>query len=174
MLTTTATAGGRARALLLVVAVAVSVLLLGACRAAPTDSAPVAEDGPASASASAPAAVPKPTARPSGKASTSAGLAPTRATTDLPTVTPAELPPEAVTTLTLIANGGPFPYSKDGATFGNREGELPARKSGFYREYTVKTPGSSDRGARRIVAGSDGSRFYTDDHYDSFEEVIQP
>lgn len=77
-----------------------------------------------------------------------------------------------MTTLELIDEGGPFPYERDGVTFQNREGILPSRPQGFYSEYTVVTPGSKDRGARRIVAGDDGSRFYTDDHYDSFREVV--
>ena len=94
-------------------------------------------------------------------------VAPDRATTGLPTMTVAQLPSEGVDTLGLIAAGGPFPYSKDGVTFQNREGILPPQRSGFYQEYTVQTPGSSDRGARRIISGQDGSRFYTDDHYDS-------
>jgi ribonuclease T1 len=104
--------------------------------------------------------------------STDAGLAPARATTTLATMTVAQLPPEGIETLALIEQGGPFPYSKDGATFQNRERILPPQRSGFYQEYTVTTPGSDDRGARRIVAGDDGSRFYTDDHYASFREVV--
>ena len=99
-------------------------------------------------------------------------LALAAATSDLPTVTVAELPPEGIETLALIAAGGPFPYSKDGATFGNREGLLPPQPAGFYAEYTVITPGDDDRGARRIVGGDDGSRFYTPDHYASFREVV--
>jgi ribonuclease T1 len=91
---------------------------------------------------------------------------------DLDTVTVGELPEQAVDTLRLIESGGPFPYSKDGSTFGNREGILPDERSGYYREYTVETPGSDDRGARRIVTGSDGERYYTDDHYDSFREIV--
>jgi ribonuclease T1 len=101
-----------------------------------------------------------------------AGAVPDEAVTDLPTVNVAALPKEAVDTLRLIAQGGPFPYSKDGVTFQNREGILPRQPSGFYQEYTVITPGSKDRGARRIIAAKDGSRFYTDDHYDSFREVV--
>jgi ribonuclease T1 len=84
----------------------------------------------------------------------------------------AQLPKQGVDTLRLIASDGPFPYSQDGVTFSNREGLLPQHKSGWYREYTVITPGSSDRGARRIIAGEDGARFYTDDHYASFREVL--
>jgi len=83
---------------------------------------------------------------------------------------PAFLPPEAHDTLALIEAGGPFPYRQDGATFQNREHRLPERERGYYREYTVETPGSSDRGPRRIVAGGDPPTeyFYTDDHYGSF------
>ncbi|MGQ0511314.1 MAG: ribonuclease domain-containing protein [Betaproteobacteria bacterium] len=88
----------------------------------------------------------------------------------------AALPPEARATLALIRKGGPFPYQKDGSTFGNREGLLPRRPRGYYREFTVKTPGSRDRGARRIVAGggrSPGEFYYTDDHYRSFRRILE-
>jgi len=84
------------------------------------------------------------------------------------------LPSEARQTLTLIHKNGPFPYERDGAVFGNREGQLPKRERGYYREYTVKTPGVHDRGARRIVAGRAGEAYYTDDHYRSFRRIIQP
>jgi len=84
------------------------------------------------------------------------------------TVAAADLPLEAKRTLTLIKQGGPFPYPKDGTIFGNREGRLPARARGYYREYTVKTPGSRDRGARRIISGASGEFYYTDDHYNTF------
>lgn len=86
----------------------------------------------------------------------------------LPVVHIEDLPPEASKTLTLIERNGPFPHRQDGATFENREGYLPARRSGYYKEYTVDTPGADDRGARRIVAGAAGERYWTDDHYDSF------
>ena len=80
------------------------------------------------------------------------------------------LPAEALDTLALIERGGPFPHRQDGATFQNREQLLPARPRGYYREYTVRTPGSRDRGARRIVSGGRPPTefFYTDDHYRSF------
>ena len=78
------------------------------------------------------------------------------------------LPPEAADTADLIAQGGPFPYPQDGTVFGNREGLLPDCETGYYHEYTVETPGSPDRGARRIVTGGDGEHFYTADHYASF------
>lgn len=83
----------------------------------------------------------------------------------------AELPPEARQTLALIKRGGPFPYARDGMVFGNREGLLPPRPRGYYREYTVPTPGSRDRGARRIVAGRAGEYWYTADHYRSFRRI---
>ena len=86
-------------------------------------------------------------------------------------VAAAALPSEARTTLALVASGGPFPYDRDGAVFGNREGILPEQPRGYYREYTVVTPGSDDRGARRIVAGAGGERYYTDDHYSSFQRI---
>jgi ribonuclease T1 len=85
----------------------------------------------------------------------------------------AELPSEARATLALIRKGGPFSYAKDGAPFGNREQLLPTRSRGYYREYTVKTPGSRDRGARRIVAGQGREFYYTDDHYRSFRRILE-
>jgi ribonuclease T1 len=84
-----------------------------------------------------------------------------------------DLPPEARATLSLIRAGGPFPYARDGVVFGNREALLPKRPRGYYREYTVPTPGARDRGARRIVAGRDGELYYTDDHYRSFRRILE-
>jgi ribonuclease T1 len=81
------------------------------------------------------------------------------------------LPPEARETLVLIAKGGPFAHAQDGRVFSNREHLLPQRKRGYYREYTVKTPGARDRGARRIIAGTAGEFYYTDDHYRSFSRI---
>jgi ribonuclease T1 len=85
----------------------------------------------------------------------------------------AELPPEARQTLALIRKAGPYPYARDGAVFVNREGALPRQKRGYYREYTVKTPGERTRGARRIVAGSGGDFYYTDDHYNRFRHILE-
>lgn len=99
---------------------------------------------------------------------------------NFPTVQLAQLPPEARETLILIQRGGPFPYPrKDGSAFGNREKRLPQQAQGYYREYTVPTPGSRDRGARRIVAGegrsadvkTSGEYYYTDDHYATFRRI---
>ncbi|HET9652504.1 MAG TPA: ribonuclease domain-containing protein, partial [Usitatibacter sp.] len=82
-----------------------------------------------------------------------------------------QLPREAQQAIALIRKGGPFPYAKDGAVFGNREGVLPRAKRGYYREYTVKTPGVRTRGARRIVAGAGGEMYYSDDHYNHFRRI---
>lgn len=82
-----------------------------------------------------------------------------------------QLPAEARETLQLIKRGGPFPYSRDGTVFGNRERRLPLHERGYYREYTVKTPGSRDRGAQRIVGGASGEFYYTADHYRTFRRI---
>jgi ribonuclease T1 len=92
------------------------------------------------------------------------------------TVALAALPVQAQNTHRLILSGGPFPYDKDSSVFGNRERLLPAQKRGWYREYTVKTPGARNRGARRIVCGGipptqPETCFYTDDHYASFKRI---
>lgn len=81
------------------------------------------------------------------------------------------LPPEATRVLEAIDRGGPFDYKKDGSIFGNREQRLPLKARGYYREYTVPTPGSRDRGAKRIVAGKGGEFYYTADHYRSFKMI---
>jgi ribonuclease T1 len=96
---------------------------------------------------------------------------------DLNTVALADLPAEARQTEKLIRSGGPFPYAKDGTVFGNRERLLPREPRGWYREYTVKTPGSRDRGARRIVCGGEAPQtpkacYYTADHYASFRRIV--
>jgi ribonuclease T1 len=98
---------------------------------------------------------------------------------ELRDVATAELPREARDVLALIKRGGPFRHRQDGSVFGNREKRLPLREQGYYREYTVPTPGASDRGARRIVAGagsggdakSSSEYYYSDDHYKSFRRI---
>lgn len=82
-----------------------------------------------------------------------------------------DLPPEARDTLALIAADGPFPHDQDDRTFGNFEGLLPEQPRGYYREYTVETPGLDHRGARRIVTGNGGEFYWTEDHYESFERI---
>lgn len=96
----------------------------------------------------------------------------------LPTVALAALPEQAQQTYRRVLSGGPFPYRKDGTVFGNRERLLPGKARGYYREYTVPTPGSSDRGARRIVCGGPqpsepDACFYTADHYASFRLIAR-
>ncbi|MFD9208639.1 ribonuclease domain-containing protein [Streptomyces sioyaensis] len=91
----------------------------------------------------------------------------------MPVVTAAQLPSQARDTLRIIDAGGPFPYRQDGTVFGNRERLLPRRPRGHYHEYTVPTPGSPDRGARRIVTGESHETYYTDDHYRTFKAVLR-
>lgn len=117
-----------------------------------------------------------PAAAPSVGASTSPGgsrcTVPPTGADGLAWVCLSDLPVQARRTVALIDAGGPFPYGKDGATFNNFEGELPTKPRGYYREYTVPTPGENDRGARRMVTGDrDRELFYTADHYASFVRV---
>ena len=93
------------------------------------------------------------------------------------TISKQQLPPEAQQTLALIYQNGPFPYDRDGIIFGNREKLLPLEASGYYREYTVPTPGVKNRGARRIVCGGEKPStpdrcYYTADHYLSFQLIL--
>jgi ribonuclease T1 len=88
------------------------------------------------------------------------------------------LPPQGQEVMEQIRQGGPFRYEKDGTVFGNRERLLPSQKRGYYREYTVPTPGLSHRGAKRIVCGGQKPRtpdacYYTEDHYSSFRLIVQ-
>lgn len=99
-------------------------------------------------------------------------------TQDASSIALSALPREAQATYRLILAGGPFPYEKDGVVFGNRERQLPRHPRGYYREYTVKTPGSRNRGARRIVCGGyQPSRpeacFYSGDHYANFRRIAE-
>ena len=113
-----------------------------------------------------------PTSRPTAGATRSSGARDPE--TGLRTVALRDLPREAQATVALIERGGPFPYAQDGVTFGNRERQLPSHPRGWYREYTVRTPGQSDRGPRRIVTGDDDRLvFYTADHYASFVQVAR-
>jgi ribonuclease T1 len=113
----------------------------------------------ASATTARPTRTPRPTA--------------TQDTGGIGTIAYDDLPPQAHDTIRLIERGGPFPYRQDGAVFQNREGILPQKPRGYYHEYTVKTPGSPDRGARRIVTGEAEEMYYTDDHYDSFRLIVR-
>lgn len=94
------------------------------------------------------------------------------------TITVTDLPRQGQQTWRLIHQGGPFPHDKDGVVFGNRERQLPAQRRGYYREYTVQTPGSRNRGARRIVCGGAAPTqpdacYYTSDHYSSFKRIVE-
>jgi ribonuclease T1 len=93
----------------------------------------------------------------------------------LPPIAAADLPKEARMTLDRIRDNGPFPYERDGVPFGNRERMLPPKPRGYYHEYTVKTLGSKNRGARRIVCGGETAAlaecYYSDDHYQSFKSI---
>ena len=121
------------------------------------------------------------TARPLPRVETPRSLPPVEAPAQRPAAEPSTrlpgfLPPQARDTIALIERGGPFPNRQDGSVFGNREGHLPRKPRGWYREYTVDTPGLEHRGARRIVTGGDPPRewYYTDDHYDSFRRFEVP
>ncbi|MDO5863511.1 MULTISPECIES: ribonuclease domain-containing protein [Paenarthrobacter] len=139
----------------LVIAVVVLVVAMVSGQQAPT--APGESPGTAVSTTSAPPAVGQAPENPSG----------------LPAVNASQLPKEARQTLALIAKGGPYPYDRDGVNFGNFEGLLPKKPGGFYKEYTVPTPGESDRGARRIIVGRDAAKYYTADHYESFKFIVE-
>ena len=119
--------------------------------------------GPA-ASPSAGSAFPASASRSPGTARPPAGMA---------TVPLGQLPPEAQQVVRKIDAGGPFQNRQDGTTFGNRERRLPREPDGYYREYTVPTPGAVDRGARRVISGRQGELYYTSDHYATFQWIIR-
>jgi len=117
--------------------------------------------------------VPTGTTAASAPTGTTAASAPAVDGSGLEAVAASSLPQEARETLDLIARGGPYPYSRDGAVFSNFERLLPRKPSGYYKEFTVRTPGESDRGARRIVVGETGEKYYTPDHYESFLQILE-
>lgn len=150
-----------------------AVLVLVVAGIPRTGDSPSTATSPAHTSAAA-------SAKPSASAKSSGGPAAARPTgtgvanpSRLPEVKASELPAEARQVLVLIARGGPYPYSRDNITFGNFERVLPQKPSGYYREFTVPTPGESDRGARRIIAGDAGEKYYTADHYSSFSFIAE-
>jgi ribonuclease T1 len=123
--------------------------------------------------AASPSAGPVPGAPVPGPAELSGRTAVPANPSGLPAISESALPAEARRTLALIRQGGPYSYSQDDQTFGNFERILPRKASGHYREYTVPTPGEPDRGARRIVVGAAGEKYYTQDHYDSFKFIAE-
>lgn len=138
------------------------------------------DEAPTEAPTETPTDTPAPTDTPTATSTPRPTNSPTPAPTQvparingLPTILYDELPPQAHDTIALIDEDGPFPFDRDGITFQNREGLLPQEPRGYYREYTVITPGENDRGARRIIEGEDGELYYTDDHYDSFSYVVR-
>jgi ribonuclease T1 len=134
--------------------------LLESLTGSPTPAASPSAAPASGAPAPGPSTVPGPAAAPAN----ASGLA---------AISESALPVEARKTLALIRKGGPYSYSQDDQAFGNFERILPRKASGYYREYTVPTPGESDRGARRIVAGAGGEKYYTQDHYDSFKFIAE-
>jgi len=121
-------------------------------------------DTPKSDPTMTPTKAPKPTNTPAPRS---------RGPPGMPEVGLYDLPPEALDTIDLIYNDGPFPFDRDGITFQNREGLLPDRNRGYYQEFTVITPGLNHRGARRVIAGREGELYYTDDHYESFSWIVE-
>ncbi|MFD8806852.1 ribonuclease domain-containing protein [Streptomyces sp. NPDC059597] len=137
---------------------AVLAVLLAGCADPGTATAPPTVSRSATPSASAPG--------------TTAAATPSWAK-GMATVPESRLPVEARRTLALIDKGGPYPYARDGIVFGNYEGLLPRHQRGYYHEYTVPTPNSRTRGARRLVTGQGTEFYYTDDHYNSFRAVLR-
>ncbi len=164
------------RAIVAALAVVAVVFLLAWWLGRPAPDAAPAASPAASASAS-PSPVrtpPKPSPPPTTGATTRpATSAPAilDPVTKLRWVDAADLPREASDTLRAIQAGPPYPYAKDGTVFNNAEGILPRKPRGYYHEFTVTTPGSADRGARRIVTGGPGEYFWTGDHYGSFQRI---
>ncbi|WP_371614953.1 ribonuclease domain-containing protein [Streptomyces sp. NBC_00454] len=131
---------------------------------APTAAASTSASSGRSSASTGAEAVPSGSAAPTAAPGWAKGMATVRA---------AALPQQARDVLALIDKGGPYQYRQDGTVFGNFEKALPQKKRGYYHEFTVKTPGERDRGARRIVTGEGGEFFYTDDHYKTFKAVLR-
>lgn len=165
------TLSSRSGTLLAVVVAVLAVLVSGCATTWPTAAGPTAGPSPAAAGHSSGAG----SSAASGTCTVHNPSPPGAAESHLKVVALCALPPEAARTAALIQRGGPFPSHRDGITFGNRERILPAQPNGYYHEYTVPTPGSKDRGARRIVTGGPVSGqqalFYSGDHYASFVVV---
>ncbi|MFF7988326.1 ribonuclease [Kitasatospora xanthocidica] len=165
---------------LLVVAVLILALLAGAGyllankgsghpKAAASPTAAATAGAPASGSQAPKPSAPKPSP-PAGGGTAPAGTW-VPADPALADVCRTKLPSQAQDTLGLIAKGGPYPYNRDGIVFENRESRLPRKADGYYHEFTVVTPGSNDRGTRRVVTGNSGEQYWSADHYATFQEI---
>jgi ribonuclease T1 len=161
-------------AVLLVLAACLAVVLGDCGPQAAVPASPTQETQSATPATSLASAQPIPSDDPAPTSTDSPSLPTTDPVSGLPFIDPADLPPEALDTLGLIDQDGPFPFDRDGITFQNREELLPDQRGGYYREFTVITPGLSHRGPRRIVAGEEGERYFTPDHYESFERIRLP
>ncbi|MFG3228573.1 ribonuclease [Kitasatospora sp. NPDC048194] len=162
----------RSKSPLVVVAVLILAVLAGAGYLLADRGGSGHPKSPASAAASATGATkssaPKPSP-PSGGATAAGTWVP--ADPALADVCRSKLPSQAQDTLALIAKGGPYPYNRDGIVFENRESRLPRKSGGYYHEFTVVTPGSNDRGTRRVVTGTGGEQYWSPDHYATFQEI---
>ena len=153
------------RALLVIGLLAAATLVWSVVRAADTGPSPASSSQRATATSHAEGAQ-------RHTASNESDDSATDPVSGLPWVAESALPPEARDTLALIEAGGPFPYPRnDNQTFFNRERRLPDERRGYYKEFTVETPASDDRGPRRIITGAGGEKYWTDDHYDSFSRI---
>lgn len=162
----------KTRRLTALIAVLLGLAVLGFVLAGipQTGTAPPADGRAASSGSATVSGAPAPGQVPSSREAPSSGVAnPSR----LPEIKASSLPPEARRVLALIARGGPYPYGQDNAVFGNFERILPRKASGYYREFTVPTPGATSRGARRIVTGATGEKYYSADHYESFKFIVE-
>ena len=158
-------------AVLIVLGAAFLINKLGANdAAAPAASSAKASTGKTSSAKPTPASsgsTPSSSASAAANSKTNAPANPSK----LPVIKASQLPKEGQQTLALIGKGGPYPYDRDDINFGNFEGVLPKQPGGYYREFTVPTPGASNRGAKRIIVGKSGEKYYTDDHYASFSFI---
>lgn len=153
--------------ILCAIAAAAAYALVGGGKPSATAGKPVA--GASAKSSPAGPAKPGPTAKPSAPTRPSASWVPGNPA--IADVCRSKLPSQARDTLALIDRGGPYPYRSDGIVFENRESRLPRQAGGYYHEFTVVTPGSDDRGTRRVVTGTAGEEYWTGDHYGSFQEI---
>ncbi|MFF2143771.1 ribonuclease [Kitasatospora sp. NPDC058190] len=160
----------RSKSPLVVVAVLILAVLAGAGYLLAGKGGSSHPKAAASATTAAKPSAPKPTP-PSGGGTPATAGSWVPADPALADVCRTKLPSQAQDTLTLIARNGPYPYNRDGIVFENRESRLPKKADGYYHEFTVVTPGSNDRGTRRVVTGGSGEQYWSPDHYVTFQEI---